>query len=172
MAYWPNLDGLLHFLDDVWPSVRRAVPQAKLLIVGRAMPAILLAWSGKDGIQAEPDVASVSPYYAQAHVVIVPLRFAVGANVKIAEGMAHGRMVLGYQLPCERTGLPEGCGLEAVPTPEAMTRALIARLNQPATTTELGRSAFEAAARHFSRRAAQTELRRALDQVLGPRLPG
>src|SRR5262249_40963082 len=43
MAYRPNYDGILHFLDEIFPLIRAEVPTARVYVVGSRPPAKLAA---------------------------------------------------------------------------------------------------------------------------------
>jgi glycosyltransferase involved in cell wall biosynthesis len=100
ISYFPNTDGLLFFLDEVMPLVRRRHPGLKLVVVGASPP---------DAIQrrAAPDVVltgmvdDVRPYLARASAVIAPLRIGGGTRLKIVEAMAMGKAVVSTSLGAE-----------------------------------------------------------------------
>lgn len=165
MAYWPNLDAMQHFLSEVWPQVRKAIPHAELQIVGRAPPVDLQARSGCDGVTVYADVPSIKGHYAQAHVAVAPLRFAVGSNLKIPEAMAHGRPVLGYRHACQRHGLGQDAGIFAVDNPEEFSRKLISLLQDPSESAALGAQAHHVALEQLSAEVTQRELTLLLSNI-------
>jgi glycosyltransferase involved in cell wall biosynthesis len=46
LPYVPNLDGVIHFVRDIWPRIAEAHPDARLKIVGGRPPPSLLALAG------------------------------------------------------------------------------------------------------------------------------
>lgn len=165
LAYWPNLDAVQHFLLRIWPTVRRLLPTAELKVVGRAAPASLMAESGRDGVTVHTDVASVTPYYAESHVAIVPLRFAVGSNLKVPEAMAHGRPVVGYREACERHGLSAGQGVFFVDDHAQFSKTLVSLLSDFAKATDLGVLAHRLAKDRFSSQVVDTDLARVMREM-------
>ena len=162
MAYWPNLDAAQHFLDDIWPAVRRALPLAEVLVVGRAAPASLLARSGRDGITVHADVPDMAPLYALSHAAVVPLRFAVGSNLKIPEAMASGRPVVAYRPACERHAISDDSGVLPVDGAQAFTDAVLTLLSNTGQAANLGAKAHQAALANFSRTVVERDLTQAL----------
>lgn len=158
MAYQPNQDAVVHFLADIWPSVRQRVPLAEFKIVGRAMPPSLLSHNGRDGITVHADAPDVTSYYAQSHVAIVPLRFVVGSNLKVPEAMAHGRAVVGYRAACARHGLSAADGVVSVDDRQQFVLALSELLLDIEGTGQLGLKAYRAATERFSRDAIDKAL--------------
>jgi len=87
----PNVDGLNWFFDDVWPSVRRLHPAARLHVVGnvagsfRTMP---------EGVIMHGRVNDLRPLYAAAAVVVSPLRAGSGLKIKLIEALGHGKAIV------------------------------------------------------------------------------
>ena len=94
MNYWPNVDAVTWFLDDVLPRVRASVPDVEFLIVG-ARPTLEVARLGKCvGVTVTGFVEDVRVYLARAHVCVAPLRVARGIQNKVLEAMAMGKAVV------------------------------------------------------------------------------
>ncbi len=100
IGYYPNTDALGFFLDEVWPSVRRAHPSARLVIVGPSVPPQIARRASADVtiVGAVPDVR---PYLGRAEVVIVPLRIGGGTRLKILEALAMRKAVVSTSLGAE-----------------------------------------------------------------------
>lgn len=88
----PNRDGLLWFLDNIWTRLDKH--RFELAIVGSGNSSYLEKWRGSAGLHLHGAVESLGPYYAEAHVCLVPLRWASGTRVKIIEAIQVGRAVL------------------------------------------------------------------------------
>jgi glycosyltransferase involved in cell wall biosynthesis len=101
-CHWaPNLDGLTWFAREIWPSIRAAVPDARLNVVGRGPPDWL---SEIPGAVAIGYVEDERPFYDRARVVVVPLRFGSGVRIKILNAFAMSRPVVSTSLGAE--GIP------------------------------------------------------------------
>jgi glycosyltransferase involved in cell wall biosynthesis len=127
----PNQDALDLLLNRVFPEVRRQVPAAKLLIVGRN-PAAALAAKAKStaGAELHANVPDVRPFLGRANVMAVPLRIGGGSRLKILEALAAGLPVVSSPVGAE--------GLRLVPDQHfveadigAMADALVAALRHP-----------------------------------------
>ena len=92
MNYFPNVDAMTFFCNEVWPSVIRQHPQAKLYIVGRdPSPCILELQS--ENIIVTGAVQDIRSYLKKAKLAIAPIRIARGVQNKVLEYIACG-------LPC------------------------------------------------------------------------
>ncbi len=102
----PNVDGVTHFIQDIWPQIVRDHPRARCKIIGSGAPPSLLALAGPQ-IEFTGFVSDLRPHLAAAAAVVVPLRLGGGTRLKIVEAMAMGKAVVSTTLGAE--------GIEAVP---------------------------------------------------------
>lgn len=94
MDYWPNVEGVLWFVGEVFPSIRARCPGARLCIVGSRPHHSILALQGMPGIEVTGRVADVRPYLAHARLALAPLMIARGVQNKVLEAMAMGKLLL------------------------------------------------------------------------------
>jgi len=101
----PNVDAALYLANDIWPLVKKQVPDATLTLLGGSPPPELLALAGDD-IEVPGWVDDLRPYYRREKVALAPIRFGSGIKAKIIEAAACG-------LPVVTTGIgAEGLTLE------------------------------------------------------------
>ncbi|UHC15234.1 glycosyltransferase [Methylobacterium currus] len=91
----PNTDSVLWFLREVFPVIRRRVPDCRLHLVGDVKSKAVreLATSG---VVLHGRVDDIEPIYDACKIFIAPTRFAAGIPHKVHEAAAHG-------LPCVTT---------------------------------------------------------------------
>lgn len=87
LDWLPNVEGLLWFLDVVWPSVVEACPAATLHIVGRNPQRALLKRSS-DRITVAGSVEDVREHVQDAAAFVVPLLAGGGTRLRVLEAMA------------------------------------------------------------------------------------
>ena len=104
-----NIDGIEFLMDQVWPHVAAARPDARMLVVGRNPPATLVARAGQLGLPWEFTgfVDDIRPHVLRGDVSVIPLRVGSGTRLKAFEAMALGRAVVSTTLGVE--------GLSVVP---------------------------------------------------------
>lgn len=115
MNYWPNVEGTIWFVKDVWPAVRAMHPGAQLDIVGSKPDRRVLALGHEPGVHVTGFVPDVRGYVAAAQVCVAPLRIARGVQNKVLEAMAMGRAVV-----CTPQALE---GIPAMPDSEVLVGA-------------------------------------------------
>ena len=94
MDYWPNIDAVCWFTQEVLPLVRLRQPRARFYVVGMNPTSTVTALAARDAVIVTGKVADVRPYVQHARVAVAPLRVARGVQNKVFEAMAMGRPVL------------------------------------------------------------------------------
>jgi glycosyltransferase involved in cell wall biosynthesis len=140
LSYVPNVDGVIHFIPDIWPRIAEAHPEARCKIIGgRPLPS-LLALAGPR-VELTGVVSDLRPHLAAAAAVVVPLRLGGGTRLKIVESMAMGKAIVSTKLGAE--------GIEAVlerdlliaNDPAAFANAVNRLLAEPRLAARIGQSA-------------------------------
>ena len=86
----PNIDAVRLLLDEVFPTVRRALPEARLFIVGRNPPPWLAqAARQAPGVELAANVADVRGYLHSCGVMLVPLRIGTFLTSEVVLGQAN-----------------------------------------------------------------------------------
>jgi glycosyltransferase involved in cell wall biosynthesis len=140
LGYHPNVDGILFFLREVLPLLRRATPGLTVQVVGAAPPPAVLRLAGPDVI-VTGEVDDVRPYLARAQAVIAPLRIGGGTRLKILEAMAMGKPVVSTTLGAEGLAARADKEILIADTPETFARQLGRILVDDRLATALGSAA-------------------------------
>ena len=165
LSYIPNVDGVTHFVQDIWPRIAAEHPEARFKIIGGSPPPSLLKLA-EPRIELTGFVPDLRPHLAAAAAVVVPLRLGGGTRLKIVEAMAMAKPVVSTSLGAE--------GIEAVPgkdlliedQPIAFARAVNGLLAEPALAAQLGRSARQLAVDRYAWSEAARSLESFYRQVL------
>jgi len=150
MDWYPNEDGIVDFVANTWPSIRRELPEAELEVVGRNPSARLRTLDGREGVRVSGTVPDVRPYVEAAELYIVPLRIGGGTRLKILEALAMGKAVISTTIGAEGLPLTDGVHFVAANSSEEFARAALALLRDPARRSELGRAGRELVEQHHS----------------------
>jgi glycosyltransferase involved in cell wall biosynthesis len=155
LSYFPNVDGVTHFVHDIWPRIVDAHPDARLKIVGGRAPPSLLALAGPR-IELTGFVPDLRPHLAAAATVVVPLRLGGGTRLKIVEAMAMGKAIVSTSLGAEGIEAVPGDDLLVEDQPAAFADAVSRLLTDPGLAARIGQSARRLAVQRYSwSRAAQ-----------------
>ncbi len=91
MDYWPNIDAVEWFAEEIFPLIRKTRPDARFFIVGGNPASEVRMLEKNEGIHVPGRVPDMRPYFAHAHVAVAPMRIARGIQNKVLEAMAMGR---------------------------------------------------------------------------------
>ena len=94
MDYWPNVDAVQWFCDEVFPQLRTRFPELRFYIVGSRPAPAVQALAQRPGVKVTGTVPDVRPYIAHAAVAVAPLRIARGIQNKVLEAMAMATPVV------------------------------------------------------------------------------
>ncbi len=143
-----NIEGLYFLLQDVMPALRDR--GARLLVagtIGRFAKPLLTAETGV----ALGWVESVSEFYDQVEVVVVPLMTGTGVSVKAFEAAAHGAAIVTTTIGMRGLHLQPGTDLLVADNGNAFAACILRLLDDPAFRAELRRNALIGLRRHHSR---------------------
>ena len=149
MDYWPNIDGVAWFAQDMLPAGRARGPQARFCIVGRSPSAAVRALVAPD-VTVTGTVSDVRPYLQHAAAVVAPLRVARGIQNKILEAMAMAQPVITVNGCADAIGATASQGLLRAATPAEFVDALQSLLSDPPASQALGEQARQYVLQGFS----------------------
>lgn len=139
MDYWPNIDAVLWFVNEVIPLVRRAIPNIVFTIVGSNPTKEVLALQ-QDDVIVTGSVQDIRPYILNAAICLAPMRVSRGIQNKVLEGMAMGRPVIATSLALSSLLNLKDEALKA-DTPQAYLEAIVSLHKESGTTINLGQKA-------------------------------
>jgi glycosyltransferase involved in cell wall biosynthesis len=157
LSYYPNLDGLLFFLREVMPVVRRLHPSVRLKIVGIAPPEELRRFEARD-ITFTGFVEDLRPHLEDASVVIAPLRIGGGTRLKVLEAMAMAAPIVSTTLGAEGLAVTHGRELLLADTAGTFAAEVVRVLRDDALGAELGSAGRSLVERTYDWRASARAL--------------
>jgi glycosyltransferase involved in cell wall biosynthesis len=96
LHYPPNADGIRWFFNDVFPLIRKRIPEATLTIIGKNPPQDFLDVAAQypGAINVTGYATELAPYLAQSALMVVPVRAGGGIRVRILEAFAYAMPVV------------------------------------------------------------------------------
>jgi len=142
ITYQANLDAVCYFLENIFPRILAACPQAKLRVTGALKGVDLDQIPRDDHVEFTGYIEDIRPVIASSTLSIVPLRIGGGTRLKILESLALGTPVVATGKGAQGLAIRSGEGMLVTDSPELFSQYVIDLIQQP----EL-RQALSAAAR-------------------------
>lgn len=171
MSYLPNEQAVLWFVRDVWPVVRRAVADARFIVVGRSPSRRVRSLSGRNGVEVVGEVADVGPYLAKCRCAIAPLLVARGIQNKVLEAMAGARPVVATTCAAAGIDCPTGSHLLVADEAGEFASAVTALLTDADGAREIGIRARRYVQQRHDWSAQMSRMEALLTSEAGPKIP-
>lgn len=87
-GHHPNEDGVLWFVEKIWPQVRKSLQSCRFIIVGSNPTERIQALASEDIIvTGYVSDETLENYYASCRLCVIPLRYGAGVKGKTIEAM-------------------------------------------------------------------------------------
>ena len=105
-AHSPNVDGIVWFVKEIWPMIRKKLPGVTLTVVGSKPSKEVQALSCSNiHVTGWLSDEELDYAYAQHRVCVIPLRYGAGVKGKTTDALHHGLPIVSTTIGLE--GLPE-----------------------------------------------------------------
>jgi glycosyltransferase involved in cell wall biosynthesis len=102
MNWYPNLDAMLYFADEIWPRLKERRATIKMIIIGQSPPRRLRKLSEEDrNFVVTGFVDDVRPYFGQASIYVCPIRDGGGTRLKILDALSSGLPIVATSVAAE-----------------------------------------------------------------------
>lgn len=153
MDWDANIDGVNHFLDEVWPLILARCPEARFVIVGREPSAALRARAAAlPGVRCTGFVDDVRPYVHAAQAFVIPLRVGGGTRIKAFEAMAMGCPVVSTAIGMEGLDVQDGAHYLCRDTAQEQAEAVLRLFRDAELRERLSRAARQRVEDFFGHR--------------------
>jgi polysaccharide biosynthesis protein PslH len=149
MDYEPNVDAVIYFVNDIFPSITEKFPNTKFIIAGQR-PIDNVKALACSNVAVTGFIEDLSVTYDSASIVVAPLRFGAGTQNKVLEAMAMGIPVVCSHIGFAGLGIESGEGAIMQQEKEAFTLAVIDLLGSESQRKEIGQKGLEVMRSRFS----------------------
>lgn len=164
-----NRDGLIYFMEEIFPLIEQCVPDLTLKIVGGSPPPQIAAYGQRPNVEVTGYVKDVRDYMARSKALIVPLRSGGGTRLKILEGLSYGVPTVSTSIGAEGLALKDGEQILLGDTPQRFADQVVRLLGDAALQERLRLAGRVAAEEGYSWRAVGQQLQRYLDTAFKSR---
>ena len=156
MDYRPNVDAVIWFATEIFPLIRRELPNVEFVIVGQKPTEAVMKLSALDGVTVTGSVDDVRPTIARANVYVAPLRMGGGTRFKLLEAMALRRAIVSTTMGAEGFAVQSGRELMIADRADDFSQAVIALLRDDTKRGAMEEAGYEFARKYDWERIAPT----------------
>ncbi len=164
-TYRPNYEAMRWFLKEVYPQVRRRIPQVHLLITGNHDE---LPLPDETGVTRTGFVPDVRPMIAGSWASLAPIQSGGGTRLKILEAMAMGTPVIATSKGIEGIDARHEQHLLIADTPEEYAAATVRLLKDARLRRRLSENAFELVCQRYSWKVIMPRFLKLVQKVARP----
>jgi glycosyltransferase involved in cell wall biosynthesis len=142
MDWYPNLEGIEWFLDNVWEKIRSLYPELVFRIAGRNMPDSLRRRQIQN-VEVVGEVEDAKLFMRENGILIVPLWSGSGVRIKIIEAMAIGKTVITTSIGLKGIMAIDKKHVLIADTPQMFVEAVRFCMEEPFACEQIGKNAQE-----------------------------
>ena len=173
LGWEANVQGLLWFIEQVWPLLLVDHPDLRFDIVGKNPDSRLeQAAAAYPGITLRGFVPDLQEVYRDSRVSVAPLLFGSGMKVKVLDALARGMPTVTTSVGAEGIELEPGKHLLVADLPADMAAQIATLLTDPTLWQQLQQHSRELIRERYTWRQLFDQMHRAIDNTLTPSADG
>jgi glycosyltransferase involved in cell wall biosynthesis len=157
MEWQANEQGVIWFLNKVWPLVLSVQPNAKFHLAGKGLSK-QDPRSFQSGIVNHGEVPDAEDFMHQHGVMIVPIQAGSGIRIKTLEAMSLGVPIVSTSVGAQGLAVLDGVEIEIADEPKDFAAAICKLLSSPAKSQEMTIQARKYVELHHNLKRNTTEL--------------
>ena len=159
LGYFVNVDAVTWWLREVWPSLRRARPDLRVVVAGERPAAALRREIERAGVKLIESPRDMRSIISQATLSLAPMRCGSGVPIKVLEAWAVGVPVVATPWAVAGTSGRQGEDFRLVGThPIEWVHAIEDLLEDPIARQRLAENGRRRLAADYSRETVREQL--------------
>ncbi|HZT02739.1 MAG TPA: glycosyltransferase [Steroidobacteraceae bacterium] len=168
LSWYPNVDAVLFLLRDIWPALKKLVPNVTLDIVGAgAPPSVVELAREHEGVTLHGFVPDIRPLVDAAAIFVCPIRDGGGTKLKVLDAFAMAKCVVAHPIACEGIDVTDGRDVVLAESGPEFARRLASLLNDDERRAEIGAAARELVVSRYTFDAIGSRLEQYLRELAG-----
>ena len=168
LDWLPNIEGLMWFIDWVWPRIQSEIPEMEFHIAGRnASDELAERLITERNIIFHGQVASSSAFLSRCPVMVVPMLSGSGIRIKIVEGMYLQRAIVATSMAVKGIDIKHNEHILIADTPDDFAKAVCSLIYNPEIGKQIALNAREFAHKNFDAIALAHKLTEFYTQIKG-----
>jgi glycosyltransferase involved in cell wall biosynthesis len=132
---------VLYFYDEIYPLIKKSIPNLKLFIVGNNPGKEIIRLAADSSVIVTGYVEDLRPYLSRAWVVVAPLQEGFGVKVRVLQAMAVGKPVVATSMVRSGIDVTPGENIMIADEPQDFANKVIELLNNRELRLKIGGNA-------------------------------
>lgn len=167
LTYSANYDAVAYFLAEIFPTILRQAPGARLRVTGGTQGVDLDALRLDGQVELTGYLPDIRPAVAESWACVVPLRMGGGTRLKILEAMALGTPVISTPKGAEGLEVQDGVHLLLADNASEFAAQVLRLLGSPELRDSLRRNAARLVAEKYEWSLIGAGFCQAVEQMVG-----
>ena len=150
----PNEDGVLWFIEEIWPEIHRRLPEVKFYITGSHPTEKILSEDGKNNVQVLGFVSDerLAELYHTTRLTVVPLRYGAGVKGKVIEALNEDSCIV--TTPVGAEGIPSAKEVMSITeSAEGFAESVVKLYQDPGTLASMSAACAPFIGKYYSTEA-------------------
>lgn len=148
LNWQPNQQGVIWFMEKVWPMLLQQRAATTCRIAGKQMPSWMKRWEQANAVLCG-EVSDAKEFIRSGKIFVIPLLAGSGVRLKLMEAMALGCCIVTTTIGAEGVHAEHEREFLIADTPEEFTAAILRCLQDPELAGKLGKNAHLYAQKNF-----------------------
>ena len=153
----PNEDAVQFFVRDIFPFIKKRIPDMKFFVVG-SDPLDSILKLDSDTIKVTGYVKDVAPFFEACRVFVAPLRYGAGMKGKIGQSMAYGLPVVTTMIGAEGIGLVNNQNALITDEPDKFADAVLRLYEDEELWNKISRDSIGHIEKNYSQETISKEM--------------
>lgn len=151
LDWYPNTRAVRYIANEIWPILKKEIPNAKINIIGSGAPSDLIALNNTDdNFNVLGYVDELKPYLDSATAYLCPIDDGGGTKLKLLDAFAAGKAVVAHPVACEGLKVSDGKQVLLANTPDNYLLQIKKLLDSTTYRSEIEKNARIHAENFFS----------------------
>ena len=152
LSWMPNLKGIIWFIVNVYPHIKRSIPSIRLRIVGKTGNELMkfLKRLADKNIIYEGFLMDLDKLYKKTSVVIIPIQEGGGIRIKLLDALSHGMPVVSTTLGAEGIPVTSGKDILIADDPHDFAEAVISIIKNKEIARRLSENGYQFVKKYYN----------------------
>jgi len=142
LNWYPNIAAVKEIAINIWPRLKRIIPDITADIIGANPPKELVALEKKDSsFRVHGFVDNILPFMKQSNIYVCPIKDGGGTKLKILDALSMGMPIIAHPVACEGIDVKEDHDILFASTADEFANKIEHLINNRDKAKQLGENA-------------------------------